>query len=475
MNAFGGIIINSSLYGRKCIHTGHFKGKDADMTRGAVWKELLRFSIPMALGLLFQQLYNTVDTIVVGQYVGKAALAAVGSTSSIINTLVGFCTGLFTGASVIVSQRYGAHDDKGLHTAVHTTLSIALILCVLTTVAGMFSVRPMLQMMSTPEDVLGEATEYLRIYFMGISGLLLYNMGSALLRAVGDSRRPLYILCFSALTNVAGDLIFVLAFRMGVAGVAYATILSQFLSAALVLFLLTREKKAYGIRWNRLCLDKDTILGILNLGLPSGIQQAVTSFSNVFVQSYINFFGSSCMAGWSSYNKLDVFVLIPMQSIALASTTFVGQNVGAKQMKRAGQGVRTALNMSLLVTAALIALVEVFARDFIRLFTPEEDVIAYGAYFVRLISPFYLTTCFNQIFAGALRGVGDAKRPTVIMLASFVVFRQIFLYVAKLLGNSFLAISLAYPMGWIVCSVLLTVCYSRSKLGKRQLAAIWEG
>lgn len=434
------------------------------MTEGVIWEQLLQFSIPMALGLLFQQLYNTVDAVVVGNFVGKEALAAVGSTGSIINMLVGLCAGLSTGASVLISQRYGAHDDKGLHDAVHTTVAVTLVLCAVVTALGLVIVKPMLRLMSTPEDVFQEASTYLTIYFAGISGLLMYNMGSAVLRAVGDSRRPLYFLIFSAVNNIVFDLLFVVVFHQGVAGVAYATILSQFLSALLVLFSLTHDHAAYGIRWRSLCIRRDVLRSILNVGLPSGIQQGITAFSNVFVQSYINGFGSACMAGWSSYNKLDAFILIPVQSIALASTTFVGQNWGAGKVKRARQGVRQTLTMSLIITTVLAGLLMLLARPMLTLFGSDEETLVYGQRFILLISPFYVTICFNQIFGGALRGVGNAKIPMVIMLSSFVVFRQLFLMVNNLLGNSFLGVALAYPLGWVVCSALISICYRRSAL-----------
>ncbi len=434
------------------------------MTEGVIWEQLLQFSIPMALGLLFQQLYNTVDAVVVGNFVGKEALAAVGSTGSIINMLVGLCAGLSTGASVLISQRYGAHDDKGLHDAVHTTVTVTLVLCAVVTALGLVIVKPMLRLMSTPEDVFQEASTYLTIYFAGISGLLMYNMGSAVLRAVGDSRRPLYFLIFSAVNNIVFDLLFVVVFHLGVAGVAYATILSQFLSAVLVLFSLTHDHAAYGIRWRSLCIRRDVLRSILNVGLPSGIQQGITAFSNVFVQSYINGFGSACMAGWSSYNKLDAFILIPVQSIALASTTFVGQNWGAGKVKRARQGVRQTMVMSLIITAALSGLLMLLARPMLTLFGSDEATLAYGRRFILLISPFYITICFNQIFGGALRGIGNAKIPMIIMISSFVVFRQLFLMVNNLLGNSFLGVAMAYPLGWVLCSALISICYRRSAL-----------
>lgn len=447
---------------------------DQDMTQGVIWKHFVRFSLPMMLGLLFQQMYNTVDTLVVGRFVGTEALAAVGSTNSIINMLVGLSAGLSTGASVIISQRYGAHDVKGLHDAVHTTITVTLILCALLTCLGVLIVQPMLKMMSTPEEVFGEAQSYLTIYFGGIAGLLIYNMGSAILRAVGDSKRPLYFLVFSALMNTGLDLLFVVVLHMGVEGVAWATIIAQGMSAALVLFSLSHDHAAYGIRWNSLGIRKDMLGSILSVGLPSGVQQGLTAFSNVFVQSYINAFGAACMAGYSSYNKLDAFILIPVQAIAMASTTFVGQNWGANKPERARQGVRQALILSIVCTVSLTIGMLLLARPLLSLFSPEEEVIEYGVRFISIVTPFYFTICFNQIFGGALRGVGNAKAPMVIMLCSFVVFRQIYLFTVSRLIGGFVPVALGYPMGWVVCSTSLFICYKHSALvrGKQQMQQV---
>ncbi|MEA5050372.1 MAG: MATE family efflux transporter [Oscillospiraceae bacterium] len=434
------------------------------MTEGVVWKQLLEFAIPMAIGLLFQQMYNTVDTIVVGRFVGKTALAAVGSTGSIIFILVGFCAGLATGASVVISQCYGAHDYEGLRDAVGTTMIVCFLMCVVATGLGVFMVTPMLRLMATPEDVLPQAREYLTIYFAGVSGLLLYNMGSGILRAVGDSRRPLYFLIFSAVINVIFDLLFVIRYGLGIAGVAYATILSQFLSAGLVLLSLSRTDAPYGIRWRRLRMTRAMFTRIMDIGLPSGAQQAITAFSNVFVQSYINAFGSACMAGYSSYNKLDIFIVIPMQSIGLASTTFVGQNYGRGQYDRAREGVRQSTLLALVITAALSILLMIFAKPLVMLFTGEADVIEYGVRFIHFTAPFYVTLCFFNIYGGALRGVGDAKGPMVLMLLSFVAFRQLYLYVTHLLGCGFWSVAIAYPVGWVMCSLLLALRYRRSIL-----------
>lgn len=442
---------------------------DADMTQGSIWQQLLQFAVPMMIGQIFQQFYNTVDTIVVGQFVGKEALAAVGSTGSIINMLVGVANGLATGATVVISQSYGAHDNKKLHDAVHTTMLLTFIMCAICTGLGILIVSPMLHFMDTPADVFDAAKEYLTIYFAGITGLLIYNMGSGILRAVGDSTRPVYFLIASALTNIVLDLLFVLAFHMGVAGVAWATVIAQLVSAVLVLYSLSHTGAPYGIHWGSLTIKKDTLLRVLSIGLPTSIQQALTSFSNVFVQSYINYFGSACMAGWSSYNKLDSFVLIPMQSIALACTTFVGQNFGAGKLDRMKKGVHQALGVSLLISALLGAVAMVFARPLMHLFTAEAEVLEYGVQFVHLITPFYLLCVVNQIYAGALRGVGNANGPTIIMLLSFVAFRQCYLFANKMwLGNTLNGMALGYPMGWVMCSLLMTVLYYTNRVFRRK-------
>ncbi len=449
---------------------------DTDMTGGNIWLKLLGFSVPMMLGLLFQQLYATVDAAVVGRFVSKQALAAVGCNSSIINTVVGTFAGLSTGASVVISQAYGAHDDDRLSRAVHTTMAICFILCAAGTAAGCLFSRPLLMLTGPDPEVVEDALVYLRIYFLGVSGLLIYNMGTGILRAVGDSTRPLYFLILTAIVNTALDLLFVLAFHMGVDGVAYATILSEAISAVLVMLVLMRSDKAYRFSFRRLKPSRDIVGRILALGLPTAIQSAVTSFSNVFVQAYINSLKTNGMAAWTAYNRLDAFLVVPLQAIAMASTTFVGQCWGAKQQARAREGVRKALLLSLGVTAALSALTMLFAKPLLSIFIDgqqDAEVMEYGRYFVMVITPFYVTICFNQIYSGALRGIGCATAPTVIMLSSFVVFRQIFLFVTtRIYPGSRLIIALAYPMGWIMCSLLLILYYKKSALGQKQQSEI---
>lgn len=438
-----------------------------DMTTGSIWKLLLSFSVPLLIGNLFQQLYNTVDSLVVGNFVGTEALAAVGSTTCIINTMVMFFTGTSIGATVVISRHYGAHDDRKLHLAVETTMMVTFIASILFTGIGVLFTPFMLRFMSTPEDVLPSASEYLRIYFSGISGLLIYNMGSAVLRAVGDTRRPLLFLCFSSILNTVLDLIFVIVFDLGIAGVAYATILSQFISAALVLVVLTLDGGSYHLVWQDLRIDRPTFRQILSIGLPAGFQQSLTSFSNVYVQSYVNYFGSACMAGWSCYTKIDQFIFLPLQSMNQAATTFVSQNIGAQDIKRAKRGSMTAFYMSTTITIAISAILWFTAGQFVSLFNQDPSVISYGVLFIHTNSTLTFTCCATQIFSGSLRGTGDSKTPMLVMLFSYVLFRQIYLYVITQFINTPAVVGFGYPLGWIVCSLLTSYFYFRGSWEKR--------
>jgi putative MATE family efflux protein len=438
------------------------KRKDTLMTEGVTWKQLTLFAVPLLIGNLFQQFYNLADSVVVGNFVGKEALAAVGSTGTIINTLIGFFLGLSMGGNVVISQYFGAKDDRGVHDAVHTTLFITLSLSVFFTIVGYFMVPNMLRLMSTPNDVFEEAKVYLQIYFIGILGLMVYNMGSGILRAVGNSRYPLYFLILSAALNIILDFVFVLLFKMGVAGVAYATIISQFISATLVIYVLSRVDGPYRIIFRDIRLDREMLKKIVRVGFPSALQLSLTSFSNVFVQSYINSFGSSCMAGWSVYGKIDQFGLLPMQSISLSITTFVGQNLGAGNVKRAKKGINIALLISIISTIFLLTPIMIFSRELVWLFNREESVIQYGSLFLRLISPFYLLVCVNQIYIGSLRGAGDTKAPMVIMLSSFVLFRQIYLFIVSRTIGTIIMVALGYPFGWLLCSIAIYLYYRKT-------------
>lgn len=435
------------------------KSSVRDMTEGSILKQIILFSLPLMLGNVFQMLYNTVDSVVVGNFVGKQALAAVGSTTMIVNMLVFFFNGFSIGAGVVISRFFGAKDSERLHRAIETTMAATLLLCMVFTAIGIAAVRPMLIFMSTPEDVFGEATVYLRIYFGGIAGLLIYNIGSGILRAVGDSTRPLYFLILTSVLNIILDLLFVIVFNAGIAGVAYATIISQFISAALTVILLSRTNDIYKLTWNDLKIDFAILKSIVSVGLPAAIQSTITAFSNVFVQSYVNFFGSGVMAGWSSYNKLDQFIMLPMQSTSMAATTFVSQNIGAGKARRADKGTIVVIVFTLAVTSVIALLLYVFAESAVRLFSPEEAVIAAGALFLHVNVFFMLFNCVNHVLAGALRGRGDSKGPMIIMLSTFVGLRQIYLYlITHYVANTPAIVGFGYPVGWTSCCVV-ELCY----------------
>ncbi len=394
-------------------HARHHARYDVDMTQGSTTRHLINFALPLLAGNLFQQLYNMVDTWVVGNFVSNEAFSAVGTVTPIINTLIGFFLGMSSGAGVVISQYYGAHRPEKVHEAVHTAMLLTIVMGVVFTGVGIAMTPLMLELMKTPAEVAPDQTVYLTIYFAGIMGLLLYNMGSGILRAVGDSRRPFYFLLVSAGVNTALDLLFVLKFGMGVEGVAYATIIAQ---------------------------------------------------------GYINHFGADCMSGWTAYTKIDQLVILPVQSLSLASTTFVGQNLGVGNVERAKGGVRQALYLSVAVTAVLLVPVLLLAPDLTAFFNSKAEVVSYGALLLRLLSPFYFFFCINQIYSGALRGAGNSQVPMFIMLGSFVVFRQIYLYVmANFISNEIVPIALSYPAGWFVCSAATLLYYSRCKFDSHRL------
>ena len=426
-----------------------------DMTEGSIVKQVTLFALPLMLGNIFQMLYNTVDSIVVGNFVGKQALAAVGSTTMIVNMLVFFFNGFSAGAGVVIANDFGAKDMDKLHKSIETTMAATFLLSILFTIGGVAAVKPMLRFMATPEDVFGEATVYLQIYISGISGLLVYNMGSGILRAVGDTMRPLYFLIFTSVLNIVLDLVFVLGLHSGIAGVAWATILSQFVSAILILTLLSRSRDIYRLTWHDLKIDRGILGSIFAVGLPAGIQSIITAFSNVFVQSYVNFFGSSCMAGWSCYNKLDQFIMLPMQSMAMAATTFVSQNIGAGKRQRADRGTIVTVSMSVGVTAVIVAFLCIFAAPAVGLFSPDGKVIEFGVLFIRANCFFLLFNCVNHVLAGALRGMGDSKGPMIIMLLTFVGIRQVYLFVVThFIANTPFLVGFGYPVGWTSCCIL---------------------
>ena len=445
------------------------RSRDVDMTQGSITRHIITFALPLLAGNVFQQMYNMVDTWVVGNFVSNEAFSAVGSVGPIINMLIGFFLGLSSGAGVVISQYYGARRHQEVHDTVHTAVAMTLVLGVLFTGIGLSMIPYMLRLMNTPENVLPESTAYLTIYFSGILGLMIYNIGAGILRAVGDSKRPFYFLVVCAVLNTGLDLLFVLVFRMGVKGVALATIVSQGISAVLVLITLMRTEECIQLRLRDLRLHWGMLKKIITVGIPAAVQMAITAFSNIFVQSYINYFGADCMSGWTAYAKVDQLIFLPMQSIALASTTFVGQNLGRNLPERARAGVRRSLTLALIATVIMMIPVLIFAAPVVAFFNSKPEVVAYGTLLLRLMTPFYVLCCFNQIWGGAFRGAGNSKATMIIMLASFVLFRQIYLFVASRICNEIVVIAMSYPAGWLLCSLITGIYYSRTSLTKTRL------
>ncbi len=445
------------------------KKQDIDLTQGVIWKQIVRFAIPLLIGNIFQILYNTVDTLIVGNFVNKQALGAVGMMGAPINALVSFFIGIANGATVVISNFFGAKDDEGVSKAVQTTIMLALIASVICTAMGICAVPLLIKMMKTPIDMQEYARQYLKIYFAGISGLLIYNIGAGIMRAVGDSKRPLYFLIISALMNTVLDLLFVLVFKWEVVGVALATIISQAVSAVLVMVVLTRSHAPYRILWRRLRIHVPIFRRVIKIGLPAAIQATITSISNVFVQGYINAFGSGCAAGWTVYGKIDQYALLPINSLSISATTFVGQNIGARDIKRAKTGMRTTLLMAFVCCVIVGIPLLTLSRFLVGLFNRDGEVLYYGSTFLRMMSPFYFLCAVNQMLAGSLRGAGISTAPMAIMLVSFVAFRQLYLYVCSTLFSSIYVVSLAYPMGWMLCSLLMVIYYKKSNWEKKYL------
>lgn len=430
-----------------------------DMTEGAIAPMLIRFAVPLLAGNLFQQLYNTVDCIIVGNYVGKEALAAIGSTGFLINALIGFFMGLSAGGAVVISQYFGARQQEKLGRTVHTMLAGSIIAGLFLIVFGHFASPVMLRLMATPDDVFSMADSYLRIYFAGSLFQLVYNVGAGILRAVGDSERPLYFLVASSLVNIVLDFVFVLGWGMGIEGAAYATVISQAVAMVLVLLVMMRTEECYRLRLKALKIDGGCLSRVLRQGLPGGIQMSITAFSNVFVMSYINRFGSSFMAGWACFGKIDQFSMLSLQSISLSVTTFVGQNYGALRLDRVRKGAAVSLGIAFSFGLVTILLFECIPHTLVALFNRDAEVLFYGSAFLRAGAPFYLFRCLTMVFSGALRGLGNALAPTVVMLSSFVAFRQIYLFVITRLTGSYVPLLFAYPVGWALCGILMAAAY----------------
>lgn len=434
--------------------------KENRITEGIIWQQLLLFFFPILFGTFFQQLYNAADAMIVGRFVGKEALSAVGgSTGMLTQMVVGFFVGLSSGASVIISQYYGAKRPEMVGYAVHTSIAFSLAAGIVIMAVGIFLAPAMLKAMDTPADVLEPSVLYLRIYFAGIIGNLLYNMGASILRAVGDSRRPLYILIVSCLTNIALDVVLVVFLQMGVKGAAVATILSQALSAALVIACLMETKDMYRLEWRQVRLDQRMLKRIVQIGFPAGLQSVMYSSSNVIIQSSINSLGTDTVAAWTAYSKIDSVFWMLVSAFGISVTTFVGQNHGAGKPERVREGVKSCLIMTVLSSVVMSVVIYNWGIYGYELFTTDKAVVEIGVAMMRYLTPFYVTYVSIEILSGALRGVGDCWLPMLLSCFGVCALRILWIIFAVPVKKDIYTIMFSYPLTWVITTVLFVVYY----------------
>lgn len=445
--------------------------KQNKITEGVIWKQLLLFFFPILFGTFFQQLYNAADAMIVGRFVGKEALSAVGGgTGTVIQVLVGFFVGLSSGATVIISQYYGAKRQEMVGYAVHTSVAFSIVAGFVMMAGGIAAAPAVLRAMDTPADVMGPSVLYIRIYFAGIVGNLIYNMGAGIMRAVGDSKRPLYFLIASCLTNIVLDVVFVVALRMGVAGAALATILSQALSAVLVILVLARTRDMHRLELRRIRLDGRMLQRIIRIGLPAGLQSIMYSSSNVIIQASVNSLGTDTVAAWTAYSKIDSVFWMIVSAFGISVTTFVGQNYGAGKKERVHKGVRVCMGMTFGATILISLALYHWGVYCYELFTTDAEVIDIGIRMMQYLVPTYFTYVAIEIFSGALRGVGDCWIPMIISCLGVCVLRVAWIAFAVPLRRDIYNIMFSYPLTWVITSLLFTGYYlffSRLKRQKR--------
>ena len=435
------------------------KDASVNLTEGPIGRQIVLFTVPLLLGNVFQQFYNTADTVIVGKFVGKEALAAVGSSGALINLLVSLFMGVAVGAGVVVSRYYGAKQYEEMRATIHTTIAFGLIAGVVLTVLGVLVTPLLLRWMKTPESVMDSSVLYFRIYFAGVLTTLMYNIGSGIYRALGDSKRPLYFLIVSTIVNVALDLLFVAVLDMGIGGAAIATVMAQGLSMVLVYWKMMREDTVYRVDWRAIRIDKRFLRQILAIGLPSGIQNAVVSLSNVVVQSNINSFGDIAMAGCGAYSKLDGFALLPSSSFSLALSTFVSQNIGAREYGRAKKGAVFGLAATMVVSAAAGVFIYIAAPSLIGFFNSDPAVIRYGVLMARNIVFAYALVAYTHGMAGILRGAGLSRVPMFVMVGCWCVLRVIWIQVMVPLTQDIRVVFWSYPITWTFSVLILTVYF----------------
>lgn len=440
-----------------------------DLTEGDIVRKLIAFFLPVAAGTIFQQLYNAVDGIVVSKFVGTAALAAVGgSAANIINVLVGFFVALTSGAAIIIAQLYGAKDAVGLSRASNASLALCGAISIFLTIVGLIGSPTFLVWLKTPADTMEGAITYLRIYFCGVFFSLLFNMGSGILRAVGDSKRPFYYLLICAGLNMVLDLVFVIVFRMGVAGVAWATVISQVLSAVLVVISLRKPGTAYRIDLKKIRFDKFCISKMLHVGIPAGLQNSMYSVSNMIIQVGVNTLGTATVAGWSLSGKLEGFYWSAISAAGTAVMSFVGQNYGAGRYDRIRQCVKKGLIIFCAMTVCFSVAILAVGKSAFALFTDDIEVRELAYWVCSFFVPCYILWSVNEVMSGVLRGAGDAIVPTIICGAGIAGFRVIWIiFIFPLFGN-LLGLSLCYPISWVITMVGLVLRYKSGKWLKKQ-------
>lgn len=429
------------------------------MSEGNIWKQLLFFSIPLVLGNIFQQLYNAVDSIIVGNFVGSQALAAVTSSSPVINMLISFFMGLSIGAGVVISRYFGANDRQGVSDSIHTSMAIIILAGIAMTFIGVLLTPYILQWVGVPQDVMSDSIVYLKIYFYGIIGVMIYNMGSGVLRALGDSKTPLYFLIFSSAVNIVLDYAFVVYLHMGVSGVAWATLISQCLSALLVCLLMMKGNASYQLRLRQLKIYPSILSEVIRVGLPSGVQNAIVSFSNVIVQSNINAFGSTAMAGCGAYTKIDGFAILPVTSYSMAITTFTGQNIGAGRFDRVRQGTKVCLTLSLITTLLISLLLFLFGDTALSIFTSDPAVINYGHIMLTLLVPGYFLLAISHAISGVLRGANRAATAMIIVISCWCGLRMAWILTSVPIFHSIHVVLLGWPISWLVSTIIFILYY----------------
>ncbi len=433
------------------------------MTEGSVWKSILFFSVPLILGNLLQQMYNTVDSIIVGNCVGDSALAAVGSSSSLIYLLIAFSQGASVGAGIVVSQFLGAEERENVQDAVHTALAVSVLLGIVLTAAGILFTPQLLAWMKTPSDVMEESVLYLKIYSGGLIFNIIYNMAAGILNAVGNSKRSLLYLAAASVVNIGLDLLLISGLKMGVSGAALATDISQAVSCVLSLVFLMRVQSDYRVSLRRIRFKKAMVVKIVRIGLPAGIQNMVISLSNVIMQSGINSFGKKAMAGFGAYMKIDGFNILPVLSFSMAVTTFVGQNFGAGNKERMKKGMWVTLVMGLIYTIVTGVLLLVFASQIVGLFNKDAQVIRYGVLATRYFCPFYFILSILHGLAGTVRGTGRTIPPMVILLASLCIFRIAAMKIIVPHFDTIDSIYILYPISWLIGAVLMVLYVWKGK------------